>query len=121
MLGFLFNKVAGLKAYNFIKRRPRHKRFPGKFAKILRTPFLQNTSDGYFWKYLMNSLFIAYENDEWCHFVVRIGSPALISFYGMCFISFYFFLFFLFLLWILLLSGFEVRLSIPKIKQWSCS
>ena len=23
----------------------------------------------------MSSLFIALKNDEWCHFVVRIGSP----------------------------------------------
>ena len=27
----------------------------------------------------MRSLFIAFKNDEWCHFVARIGSPALIS------------------------------------------
>ena len=31
------------------------------------------------------------ENDEWCHCVVRIGSPALISFNCVCFFSFYFF------------------------------
>ena len=37
----------------------------------------------------MNSLFIAYKNDEWCHFVVRIGSPFLTSFYCICFICFY--------------------------------
>ena len=65
---------------------------------------------------LMNSLFIAYVNDESCHCVVRIGSPVLISFYCMCFVSFFFFS-----LWILLLSlGVEVSLSILKIKQWSC-
>ena len=31
----------------------------------------------------MDSLFIAYENDEWCRFVVHIaiGSPSFISFY----------------------------------------
>ena len=38
---------------------------------------------------LMNSLFIACKNDEWCHFVVCISSPALISFYCICFICFY--------------------------------
>ena len=37
----------------------------------------------------MNSLFITYKNDEWCHFVVRIGSPALISFFAHV-VSFYF-------------------------------
>ena len=47
----------------------------------------------------MNSLFIAYENDEWCNFVVRIGSPTLISIYACVlflsisfFFSYYFFL-----------------------------
>ena len=44
----------------------------------------------------MNSLFIAYDNDESCHCVVRICPPARISFYYVCFNSFYFFLFFLF-------------------------
>ena len=58
-----------------------------------------------FQKYLMNFLFIAYENDESCHFVVHIGSPALISYYCVYFVSFYFFLFFLVFLWLLLLAG----------------
>ena len=80
--------------------------------------FSQNTSGGCFWKYLMNSLFIAFEKDECCHFVARIGSPALTSFYFVCFVSFYLFLFFF--LWILLLFGFEVSLSIFKIKHWRC-
>ena len=34
-----FNKYAGLKACNFIKKRLQHKFFPVKFAKFLRTPF----------------------------------------------------------------------------------
>ena len=58
--------------------------------------FSQNTSSGCFSEYLMNSLFIAFENDEWCHFEVRSGSLALASFYCVCFVSFYFFLFFCF-------------------------
>ena len=120
MLDFLFNKVAGFQACNFIKKRLQHRCFSVKFAKSLRTSFLQNTSGGCFCKYRMNSLFIAYENDESCHGVVRIiGSPALISFYCVCFVSFYFFLFFLIFLWILLLA--EVRLLTLKTKQWSCS
>ena len=41
----------------------------------------------------MNFLFIAYKNNEWCRFVVHIDSSALISFYYVCFASFYFFLF----------------------------
>ena len=50
-----------------------------------------------FQKYLMNSLFIRYENDEWFHFVVHIGSPALISFYCVCYSSYYYFPFLLLL------------------------
>ena len=65
------------------------------------------------------SLFIAFESDEWCYFVVGIGSPALILFYCVCFVSVYFFFFFF--LWILLPFGFEVSLSILKIKHWSYS
>ena len=97
MLEFLSNKVAGL------KKRLQNRRFSVKFAKSLSASFSQNTSGGCLWKYLMNSLFMTYENDESCHCVVRIGSPALISFYCASFVSFYFFLFFNFL-WILLLT-----------------
>ena len=35
----LFNKVAGLKACNFIKKRLQRRSFPIKFAKFLRIPF----------------------------------------------------------------------------------
>ena len=45
--------------------------------------------------FFMKSLFIAYKNDEWCHFLVRIGSPAFISCYCVCVIFFYLSLFFL--------------------------
>ena len=51
--------------------------------------FLQNTFGACFWRYLMNSLFIAFENDEWWPFVVCTSSPSLISFYCVCFVSFY--------------------------------
>ena len=34
-----FNKYAGLKACNFIKKRLQHRFFPVKFPKFLRTPF----------------------------------------------------------------------------------
>ena len=65
---------------NFIKKRLQHRCFPVEYPKFLRTLFLQNTSGGCFWKHLVISFFIAHENDEWRHFVVRIGSPALIPF-----------------------------------------
>ena len=73
-LDFLFNKVAGFQACNFTKKRLQHRCFSVKFAKSLRETFLHDTSGGYFWKYVMKSFFIAYENDDSCHCVVRIGS-----------------------------------------------
>ena len=39
VLGSLFNKYAGLKACNFIKKRLQHRSFPVKFAEFLRIPF----------------------------------------------------------------------------------
>ena len=39
MLESLFNKVAGLKACNFIKKRLQHRCFPVNIAKFLRTSF----------------------------------------------------------------------------------
>ena len=39
MLQFLFNKFAGLSAFNFIKKRLQHRSFPVKIAKFLRTSF----------------------------------------------------------------------------------
>ena len=40
----LFNKVAGLKACNFIKKRLQHRCFPVKFAKFFRTSFFYRKS-----------------------------------------------------------------------------
>ena len=51
MLESLFNKVAHLKACNFIKKRIQHRCFLVTFAKFLRTSFfLQNISVGYFFR-----------------------------------------------------------------------
>ena len=41
----------------------------------------------------MNTPFIAYKNNEWWHFVVRLGSPALIWFYCVCCFSLFLSLF----------------------------
>ena len=38
----LFNKVAGPRTRNFIKKRLQHKYFPVKFEKFLRTSILKN-------------------------------------------------------------------------------
>ena len=38
-----FNKVAGLRPVNLLKKRPWHRGLPVNFAKFPRIPFLQNT------------------------------------------------------------------------------
>ena len=87
-----------------------HPTYPKIHFRITRTvnPLSQLYINRKFQKYIslsichchrasfMRSLFIAFKNDEWCHFVVRIGSLALISFYCVCIVSFYFSLFLLF-------------------------
>ena len=42
VLESLFNRVAGLKACNFIKKRLQHRRFPAKSAEFVRTPISKN-------------------------------------------------------------------------------
>ena len=42
MLESLFNKVAGLQAWKFVKKRLQHSCFPVNNAKSLRTPILKN-------------------------------------------------------------------------------
>ena len=74
-----------------------------------------------FQKYIMNALFIAHENNEWCHFVVCIESLALVSFYCVCFLFSQFFLLFFFCVNFTTCLGIEVNLSILKLKQWNCS
>ena len=52
MLEYLFNKdAAGLKAWNFIKKRLQHYCFAVKLAKILRTPFFIE----HLWNLLLNA------------------------------------------------------------------
>ena len=48
VLESICNKVAGLKACNFIKKRLQHTCFPLKYAKFLRTPILKNICDDCF-------------------------------------------------------------------------
>ena len=45
-----FNKVAGLRPTTLLTKRLSHRCFPVKFAKFLRTPFLQSTSGNWFSK-----------------------------------------------------------------------
>ena len=95
----------------------------GVFCEIYET--FKNTffdeSCGSFWKYLVKHRFVAYENDEWCHFIIRIGSLVLISIYCVGFVSFYLFLFSYICVDSFTCWGIKVNLSILKVKQWSCS
>ena len=53
MLESLFNKVAGLQASNFIKKRPQQRYFLVNITKSLRTPILKNICERlllHFWK-----------------------------------------------------------------------
>ena len=47
-LGSHFNKIAGLKACSFIKKRLQHRSFPVYIAKFLRTPFFTEHLRGCF-------------------------------------------------------------------------
>ena len=47
MLESHFNKVTGIHACNFIKKRLQHMCFPMKFAKFLRTPILTQFREGF--------------------------------------------------------------------------
>ena len=49
VLESLFNKVAGLKSSNFIKKGLQHRYFLVNIAKFLKSLFLQNTSGDCFW------------------------------------------------------------------------
>ena len=68
MLESLSNKVAGLKAGNFNKKRLQHRCFPVKIAKFLRTAFLYDTS---------GSCFCQFDNDN-CS-VLGICRPSLLN------------------------------------------
>ena len=68
--------------------------------------------------YLMNSLIIEYNNDEGCHFVVRIRSPALLSFCIMCVVFFSFFLILICFVESTTSCGVEVNLSLFEIERF---
>ena len=51
-----FDKVAGMRTATLLKERLWNRCFRVNFAKFLRTPFLQKTSGGYFWKSQKNDM-----------------------------------------------------------------
>ena len=62
-----FNRFAGFRPANLLKKRLCHKCFPMNFVKIPRTPFLQNSSG----QLLLNTLFT---------------SVGLVSYKRLCFV-----------------------------------
>ena len=48
VLESLFNKIAGLKAWNFVKKGFQHRYFAVNIAKFLRAPILKNICKGLF-------------------------------------------------------------------------
>ena len=62
MLKLFLNKVAGLRAFNFIKRIFQRGCCPAKFAKMFRTPISKNICEGLL-LYLHVILFTMYEKD----------------------------------------------------------
>ena len=59
-----FNKVAGPRPATLLKKRLWDRYFPVNFAKFLRTPFLKNTSCGYFYKKCLELAFYLYIEKE---------------------------------------------------------
>ena len=59
---FFFNKVAGLRAFNFIKKKFQCNCFPVEFAKLLRTPIFKNICERLL-LYLHVILFTMHEKD----------------------------------------------------------
>ena len=48
---FFLTKAMGLRPVILLEKRLQHRCFPVKFAKLLRTPFFQNTCGDYFWRF----------------------------------------------------------------------
>ena len=50
-VGVTFNKYAGLRRVNILKKKLQYRCLPLNFMNFLRTAFLQNTSSGCFWNW----------------------------------------------------------------------
>ena len=71
----LFNKVAGLKICNIIKKRLQHRCFPVKFCTFLRTPFFTE-----YLRWLLLERVIKKNNEEVSLFgMVRVGMERYLS------------------------------------------
>ena len=79
MLESLFNKVAGLSACSFIKKRLQHRCFPVKLAKFLRTSILKNICERLLLKIstLQKKLFIDFFHKIMTFIIITITFKAL--------------------------------------------
>ena len=59
-------RVFFTKPATLLKKRLWHMYFPVNFAKFLRTPFLQNTSDDCFCLLFYNSFFVSFNTSNFC-------------------------------------------------------
>ena len=81
VLESLFNKIAGLRTCNFIKKRLQHRCFLENIAKFLRTAILKNVSGGCFFtmKTFPTDLHLRYqklilETDDGIYFMSKVYS-----------------------------------------------
>ena len=75
----LFNEVAGLRIYSFIKKRLQHRCFPVKLKKFLRTSILKNICDRMLLKIstLQKNLFIHFFHKIMTFTIIAITFEAL--------------------------------------------
>ena len=64
MLKSLFNKVAGLRACYFIKKRLRHMCFSAKFVKLLRTHISKNICERLLLNFLDREMMLQTQKDH---------------------------------------------------------
>ena len=119
-LSLFFINIQAWKPATLLKKRLRHRCFPVKFARFLRTPFFTEHL-----QWLLQE--ISHEFSLYC-----IWEQWMVSFRGTYLLSsayfillgvsrFFLFLSFFYFLWILLLFRFKENLPIFKIMHWSCS
>ena len=70
----LFNKIAGLQACNFIKKRLQQRCFLVNIAKFLRTPILRNICDGMLLQILIIPTLL---ERKWAYFIARSKSFSI--------------------------------------------
>ena len=80
MLESLFNKLAGLQASSFIKKRLQHRCFAVKLAKFLRIPILKNICERLFLKsafFRSETTILERISDQYSHFILPCNPITL--------------------------------------------